>query len=243
MKKKLALFAIPLILTMFLPVMAFTPPNEGIPPEGASWIMLKGEVTSYGGVPAMGWFRTYALIGEWAQVYAIVLPGLSFEPPTAPEIGNFTYSFIYVRLENSSIIALNYTGSDDLYVSGLWSVYNMTFAYQTYENFTLTIETITSNATGELLVTNTWSAFTINIEGVSTISGIVSHAIIGTVEIPHCDVDNNRVVDVFDLIRTAKAYGTTPGLECYNFELDFNFDFVIDIYDLLQISIELGKEY
>ena len=243
MKKRLALIVFPWLLALILPAMAATP-LEGEPPlpEEISYVMLKGVVTSYGGAPAAGWMRTYAVIGEGAEVHTIVLPsGIPEEPPSPEE--NFTYSFLYVRLDNASIVELNYTGLDDLYISGVWSVYNVTFNYYGYENFTLNIETVVSEAPGEMLVTNEWSLFTISIQEVSVIAGRVRLVVQRDFEIPQCDVVVDGEVNLWDLMATAQAYGTTPGLPLYDFELDFNFDFVIDIYDLLQLSIELGKEY
>jgi len=243
MKKILALTVFPLVLAMVLPAMAITPVNEEPPlPEEISYVILYGEVTAYGELPAMGWMRTYAVIGEDAEVDTIILPSGIPEELQSPK-ENFTYSFIYARLDNASIVELNYTGLDDLYISGAWSVYNVSFTYYTYENFTVDVETIVSGAPGEMLVTNNWSIFTISIQGVPVISGSVHHVIQRAFELPHCDIDCNCKVDLFDLMKIAKAYGTTPGLPMYSFDLDLNLDFVIDIYDLLQISIELGKEY
>lgn len=242
MRKRLALIVFPWFLMLILPAMAVAPVGDEFLPDEISYVMLMGEVTAYGGLPATGWMKTYAIIGEGAEVNAVILPsGIPEEPPSPEE--NFTYSFLCARLDNASIVELNYTGLDDLYISGVWSVFNVSFTYYAYENLTLKIETIVSEAPGEMLVTNNWSTFTISIQDVPVISGIVTHVIQRAFEIPHCDIDCNSKVDLFDLMKTAKAYGTTPGLPLYSFDLDLNFDFVIDIYDLLQISIELGKEY
>lgn len=214
------------------------------------YFMMQGLVTSYGGNTAFGWCGTYGEVGEWAVALVAWAPGIPPTPPEEPPT-NFTYSFYAANLTNALQVELNYSGAD-LYISGLWNVYNITFAYEITENsftYNLTIKPVVEAGEGTLVVTGNWAVFTVAIIGIDEVSGIVLHHCVKSEEaIPIGDIsgisgvpDNN--IDIFDLVHTAKAYGTTPGIEGYEFSIDFNFDFTIDIYDLTTIAVNLGEHY
>jgi len=154
----------------------------------------------------------------------------------------FEYAFYAARLVNTSIVELNYSGND-FYISGLWDVYNITWAYSDEDNFNMTVKPVVVNGTGEFNVTNSWKDFTLDITGVELVSGKVVFLCYRSFVIPPGDVNDDYVVDIFDLVHIGKRYGTTPGIAEFDFDLDFNDDSEIDVYDLTTIGANLGEEY
>ena len=54
-------------------------------------------------------------------------------------------------------------------------------------------------------------------------------------------MNNDKIVDQYDLIEFSKAYGSKLGDGEFNDNCDFNQDQSIDILDLITISNEFGK--
>jgi len=252
MKKALSLVIITLLLLLTgIPFTAafespsLPPPFPPQPPEEINWVSLRGIVRTYNETPAYGLLKVEAKIGEWANAFAFVVPGKTVETINQTwhhEWENFTYSFIFIKLDNASVVELNYTDYDDLYIEGLWSVYEVTISYVICDNLKITLVPIYEEAEGQLIVTGGWSTFTINIDKL-TVSGIIMHVHCFSVKFVRCDfVDigdkNATEVNVYDLMVAAKAYGKVFGMSDYNFEYDVHCDFQIDIYDLLEICSE-----
>jgi len=217
--------------------------------EGATWVMMHGYINSYGDLPAFGWCGVYAKIGEWAQAFAAWMPGTPTIPETSPE----TINFYAARLVNTTLVELNYSGAD-LYIEGLWNVYNVTFIYEpgvVPGNYTFKVELLVDHGEGNLRVTDNWKNFAITITGIDEIKGTVIHYCVRQVEvIPMGDVSSSSgpgipdyKVDIWDLVHAAKAYGSTPVMMNLDFSMDFNFDFKIDIYDLTTIAVNIGESY
>ncbi len=61
--------------------------------------------------------------------------------------------------------------------------------------------------------------------------------------IPIGDVTFDGEIDIYDLVHMAKAYGNTPGIGSYYFEIDLDANYVIDIYDLTTLAANLGETY
>jgi hypothetical protein len=55
------------------------------------------------------------------------------------------------------------------------------------------------------------------------------------------DVNNDSVVDIFDLAAAALAFGAVPGDPNWNPETDFDQNELIDIFDIVQITINFGR--
>jgi len=222
-----------------------TPTNAQLPIE-SQWVVMHGRVEWYGVNPAFGWCGVYAEIDKWAQAFV----GWTLSRPQIPEI----CQFYAARLVNTTLIKLNYMGSD-LYIEGLWDAYNVTFIYQPGHepgNYTLTIEQLVEQGRGTLSVTNNWTKFAVNIVGMELIKGSVIFHKEVPCEIPIGDVTGQMIgmpdgeVNIWDLVHVAKAYGSTPkfqGQSLYNFNIDFNLDYKIDIYDLTTLAVHIGKSY
>ena len=225
--------------------------------SSTTWVMFHGEVREYGGSPAYGWCGVYAKIGEWAKAFIAWQPAVSHEMYEMVETFN-VFSFYAAKLVNTTIVELNYSGAD-LYILGLWNVYNVTFTYEAADhipgNYNLTIDLLVDHGEGTLVVLDNWTIFKVNIAGIDEISGIVKRCHVKFVPIPlgdvcgpNCAPPDHRV-DVWDLVHAAKAYGATPGMPgyefdfCNHFSMDFNFNFEIDIYDLTTIAANIDETY
>ncbi|MGB9693640.1 MAG: hypothetical protein ACPLYF_02235 [Fervidobacterium sp.] len=243
--KKLRILPIVILLSLMLIM-----PTIAQPAANPIWVMMHGRVEYFGLNPAWGHCGVYAKVGEWAQVFAawmLAKPGITT-----------IFNFYAARLMNTTIVELNYSSSD-LYIDGLWNVYNVTFIYEPGQmpgNYTFTIELLVDHGEGTLTVSGNWTTFTISITGIDEVGGSVKRYIIRPLEpIPIGDIcgpnkgppDNN--VNIFDLVHVAKAYGTTPGMPGMEFDfssyfsMDFNFDFKIDIIDLTTIAVNIGESY
>jgi len=245
---KKAIWVSVLAMTLALMIPTFAQPAFAQPAE--TWVMMHGMINSYGGVPATyGMTWAYAKIGEWANAYAFWIP-LSLGPTFGGLNITFTYSFYAARLVNASVVELNYTGYD-FYISGIWDVNKLTFEYIN-GNFSKTIEVVVDDAPGELSVTSNWQVFTISITGIELLSGTVMFYHVTSVgPIPIGDITGpigqiDHRVDIYDLVEVAQAYGSTPGnpsMPGFDFSIDLNFDFTVDIYDLTTLAANLGEEY
>lgn len=203
--KKAALLCVLLIMVLALTLT----PSSAQSTADPTWVKMLGYINSYGEDVAWGLLRAHAEVEEWARVHAFYVPGLNFSELKIPrEIPtNFTVSFHAVRLVNATEVELNYEGND-LYISGLWDVYNVTFVYYSWQNFTLTTETLVNNGVGELNVTGTWTEFTLAITNIELIGG-----------------------------KVARNYEFTPETPTYDFNMDFNFDFKTNIYDPVETTV------
>lgn len=216
-------------------------------PKQFSWLKLMGEVTQYGSSPAFGKLILNARIDKWVkchifwQVLNVSAPWHGFSNENEEDF-TFKYSLYAAILTNVTNFELNSTAGN-LYVEGLWNVYQLSWVYSRDENFNFTIQAIARNATGELTVTDNWSLFEANITGLDTISGRIFLAIFRSIYIPKCDFNGDYVIDVFDLVHVAKAIGSTPGRGCYDFDEDIDLNFSIDIYDLVEVAKEFGITY
>jgi hypothetical protein len=235
------------------------------------WVHMKGLVTSYGGKDAFGGIMTHARIAEeedWAKVHGF----LTQQAPVTDTSAEYSFSFLAFRLANATEVALNDDDGNDLYISGLWNVYEVTFTH--FDNKWIhTIEQILGEPSGDLIVNlkgyaepdvaiesetyepvpiSTGGNFTLDIDGLEPIAGnvVFYHIRYGgffepLLPIRRVSADHNGdwKVNILDLIKVAKSYGATLGTPRYDFFSDFNFDYSVDIKDLFDIAQTYGQEY
>jgi hypothetical protein len=157
---------------------------------------------------------------------------------------NFTYTFYAARLTNASVSGLN-IGSNDFFLNGTWSVYNVTttFTINTDVNGTVTgfhhdqdATALATNAYGELTVNNNWADFTLAINGVTPLTGSVHRQMTRSMQfnpfIIGDDSANPTTVTKADVSNIGQAYGAMPGWGNYDQRMDYNFNYKIDITDL-----------
>lgn len=208
----------------------------------STWVYMVGYIEQFGDKSVSGWVGAWAEIDQWAEVHAFWT-----WPQILPIPGN--YAFYYARLVDASIIKLDYN-EKDFYILGTWDVLKITLVYDMEGNITKVMEIVADDASGDLSVTGGWSAFTIVITGVDLITGrVLFYRMVSDGPIPIGDVTGlvpdtpDGEINIRDLVHVAKAYGDTPGIGRYNFDIDFNFDFQIDIIDLTTLAASLGETY
>jgi hypothetical protein len=226
------------------------PPPPPPPPE--YWVHVFGPVTQYGLNASRGWLDAYAKISSEENVTAAHVFWMPMPPWEENPTGNFTFSFYHARLINTTMVALNYSGND-FYVSGLWTVYNVTFTYHeyqgegagfTYEDYQQDILYVAENRTGELKVYGNWMNFTVSIDGFNDVKGLVMHF---ATHAPVClegDIEGRGKVDIYDLVHVARYVGCTPKTPSDLEEIekaDVNHDGHVDIYDLVTVGTEIGQ--
>jgi hypothetical protein len=211
--------------------------EDETPIEDQAWVKMMGFVSPH---PPQGVYklRVYAKVGEWAKVYAF------YGSKSSSEGGQkSTYSFYAVRLTDTSIVELDYSGCD-FYVSGTWDVYNITWANQNHKNSTWTLEVMVDDEDGTLCVSDAWKNFTIAINGMEPIDGRVIARIVKTKgAIPQGDINWDRKVNIVDVAAVGKAYGAVPGTLHFDFELDLDSNFQINVVDIAIVAIDFGKKY
>ena len=214
-------------------------------PIEKTWIRIMGCVNSYGIKPAFGFLKAHAKIGEWAGVHAFwtTLPlhldtnnGNHDLPIIVPR------SFYAARLVNTTTVEVDYSGND-LYILGQWKVFNITWTYQGERNFTCTYESVALDETGEFKVTGGWREFILDIAGVDQVKGKVVFLLHRMFVIPHGDVNNDYIVNIWDLVHVARRYGATPGKPGFDFNIDLDDDFEVGLCELTTIGANLGTEY
>lgn len=217
-------------------------------PTEKTWVKIKGLINSFDEKSAFGWLKAHAKLGEWTKVRAF------WTPINLPMNGNqgegdddhldigFTFSFYAAVLVNTSVVEVNYPGSN-FYISGLWNVFNISWTHHGEGDFTYTLESVAEDRTGEFNVTNSMTYFTLNITGVELVSGQVVFFLYRSFVIPRGDVNEDYIVDIWDLVHIAKRYGATPGKPEFDFDIDFDDDFNIGLGELTTVAANLGTEY
>jgi len=248
--------SITMLAMLAISVIGFIP-NTGADTQFQTlWVRMRGWITQWGSTPVFGWIDAHARIvndngtyHEWAGVHAIWSTNQDRLNCTHPPTENFTFSFYAARLAETEMMKFNYSGYD-FYIKGKWNVVNITTAIYFDENGRFIeavrdVEPVVTNATGELRVFTivheqfTEHLFELSIEGVDLLSGMVRMYFIGYMEIKLCDTNGDGKVDLMDLVKVAKKYHKVPGLNDYELEMDFNFNYEIDIGDLTTVAANI----
>jgi len=242
-----------------------------LPPEEITWILMKGNVSEYTNTTdgesskVFGQLIAHAKIDEskeWAKVNSV----FSTELTPTKETEGFSHSFYVVTLASVELIEQD----GGLTITGTWNVCMRTVNVNKVEGdetlFTKSLTPIVEGARGALDAKfapseNPWQTegnFTLTIETFGKINGNVvffhmKFARPFEIGIPLADFNNDRKVDILDLIRIANAYKTELGSPRYNLYFDiapggepdspYGADFEINISDLVRAATELGQEY
>jgi hypothetical protein len=224
------------------------------PPPEVTWVLVKGRVKQFDDADAFGNLIAHAKKGgdnEWTQVHVV----FSLEPPPLADEeltpGTYSHSFYVITLANATLTELN-NGENDLYIEGTFNVYKRTHTItvedSTKTSITIEVETIVEGASGSLAVTFEPPLFTLDIDGFGVVTGSVAFFHVKYAKpfergIPRGDFNIDRVVNIGDLVKVAKAFRAELGQPGYNFDFDFNSDFRINIVDLSAAALEFGQEY
>lgn len=225
-------------------------------PSLISWVMMKGKITKYGEDNAFGALTVHAKISEsdgWTKAYGFfTLQQL----PTETKHTNFSISCYYLTLLNATKTEVN---SDEkaLYIEGYWNVWNRTVSVTVADNTETTVtfvfKLIREGVPGNLSATLEPSNFTLQIDEMEEINGEVifyhfrfakpDNNFNRMIGIPRGDFNRDGMVNIQDIMRIAKAFNAKFGMPGYDFDLDVNADFIINIFDLTAAAQEYGQEY
>jgi hypothetical protein len=215
------------------------------------WIRSRGFITHWGTTPVFGFLDAQVGIVnkngtyyEWARVHAIWSSEqrrLNCSGPQPPP-ENFTFSFCSARMVQLTGLKLNIS-EGTLDIAGLWNVVNITTTiimnvkYKPI-NITRTLTPIVTNATGTLHISDNFTKFVLDINGIDPLGGFCITTI-RYIEIKICDTNDDGKVDLIDLVRVAKRYGSKPGMWNYDHYMDFNFNDEIDLGDLTTVAANM----
>ncbi|MCW4009103.1 MAG: hypothetical protein NWF05_00575 [Candidatus Bathyarchaeota archaeon] len=166
---------------------------------------------------------------------------------------NFTYNFYTARLTNASVSSLNVTGYS-FFLNGTWSVYNVT------SSFTVTTDSsgsitgfhrsqdavaLVTNAYGEFKIASGEGNFTLTITGIDdSLNGSVRVQKITTKMFNPFKInnsDNFATLTKADVSTIVTAFGASPGWGNYNQNMDYNFNYRVDICDLATAAANLNS--
>lgn len=164
---------------------------------------------------------------------------------------NFTYTFYTARLVNASTASLNVTGYS-FFLNGTWNVYKVetTFTINTDSagnivgfNNNQNAVALATNAYGEFTVPGGGRNFTLAITGVKPLTGFVHFQRITTKMFNPFRIgsDTSTTVTPSDVASVASAYGSMPGYGNYDQNMDYNFNYRIDICDLATAAANLNQ--
>ena len=157
---------------------------------------------------------------------------------------NFTYNFYTARLVNASVSSLNETRYS-YFLNGTWTVFNATSTLTIITDSSGDITGFHRSQDATALVTNAYGEFMVASEGHNftlTISGM-DDSLTGSVRVQrittkmfnpfrvNCD-DSSSTVTKTDVSTIVTAFGSSPGWGNYNQNMDYNFNYKIDICDL-----------
>ncbi len=161
---------------------------------------------------------------------------------------NLTYVIYSARLRNASVATLSYDDSN-FFMNGTWNVNTVTIAVTVYTDTNGTItsvhretDIIPTTAYGELKVTDNWTKFTLTITGIDPLTGSVRRSMMRQMQWNPFKITDDltasasETVTKTDLTAVKNCYGDMPGWGNYNQNMDFNFNYRIDIADVATVA-------
>jgi hypothetical protein len=162
---------------------------------------------------------------------------------TAKPVGQVTFTHYNAKLVR--VIAVRMRQENiNLNITGIWIVNKVKINSEFDENSVLikTVREVTpivTKAKGQLLITEGWRKFDIEIEGVDAIKGIGITQMITTRMINPFSYEGASTATLKDLFQVVRCFRAMPGFGNYNPELDYNMDSKIDLSDLTTVAANL----
>ena len=222
-----------------------------IVPFQRSWIRLNGIVETWGsqGVNGSLWVNARTVGFDEDVRQAAFATAIWSNTTNVRHLGNFSYSFYVARLVDANVSALNYDDTD-FFMNGTWNVYQVSInqtiiksgdlesGYTINRQTNTNVDPIVTGAYGELNVTDNWTKFVLSIDGVDPLNGLVNRARMSQMIFNKFKVseDGTDKVSRVDLTVLAGIYGARPGWGSYNSNMDFNYNYKIDIADLTTVA-------
>lgn len=225
-----------------------------------NWVRIDGFMAKWGSTDVTGTFSTRAktavLISSGTrQLYsASAIWSTDKMRPLINAVKtkeNFTCTFYTARLTNASVATLSYDDSN-FFMNGTWKVNTVTtniiIITDSGGNITRIhrdTDITPTKAYGELTVTDKWTKFTLTIDGIEPLTGIVRRSIMRQMQFNPFKVTGDLTdsttesVTKTDLAAAANCYGTMPGWGNYDQKMDFNFNYRIDIADIATVAAKI----
>jgi hypothetical protein len=227
-------------------------------PVSASWIRINGIIDQWGTTDVRGQLQTQARTAllqsadtrQLASATAIWTTNTSRAIQAVRAKENFTYVFYVARLLNASISTLSTGSSDSNYViGGNWNLATVkaNITIITNENGVITRvlrhqDVSVQKADGQLTITDNWSKFTLNINGIDSLTGSVFRSMTRQMQFNQfkvTDDSTSNVVTQSDINAVAQCYGSMPGWGSYDTRMDFNNNYRVDIADISTVAANM----
>lgn len=224
-------------------------------PLQKSWVRINGVIDTWGEEEVNGMLQTMArttLLSDentrqLTSATAIWTTNDSRPINSVRAKENFTYTFMAARLNVSQVSEFNIDDTD-YYLNGTWNLYTVTseITVITDENNTIVrvlrnSDTQVEQANGTLTITDSWTQFTLKIDGQEDLSGTVFRSLTRQMAFNRfAFVDQTAAkTSRADLSKMVTCFRAMPGWGNYDAQMDFNGNFKIDITDLSTVASNL----
>lgn len=241
--------------TSFFSTLSLTLAQEPIEPvlklPDIRWMYFRGEVTEWGDEVANGSVVVTAKTSKFSRILfrPWVTTTVFWSTESRPIISdvkpegqvNFThYTARLVRL--NELIGKQETS--DLNVTGTWNVKKVKITSEFDENGVLLknvheVTQVVTRAEGQLLITEDWKEFDVEIEGIDTLKGIQISMRTTTRTMHPFSFGGGFIPTLKDLFHIARCFRAMPGFGNYDPELDCNEDSKIDLTDLTTVAANM----
>jgi hypothetical protein len=224
-----------------------------------SFVRMDGVITQWGDTPVKGGIQAQsrtvivnATNVRQGSIATVLWTSNDSRPISALRSReNFTYTFYAARLTNVNVSSLNETGYI-FFLNGTWNVWKVT------STFTITTDSsgnitnvnrdqntvpLVTGAYGELKIASSSNKFTLAITGIDSLTGTVRVQRMTTRMFNPFIVNNTdgqTTVTPADVATIANCYGSSPGFGNYGQNMDYNFNFKVDICDLTTAAANIN---
>jgi hypothetical protein len=231
--------------------LAQEPTEKVFKPPVIRWTHFRGTITEWGDEAANGSVVVMAKTSRFSTIVfrpwvtATAFWSNESRPivsDSKPE-GEATFTHYTARLVKLATLE----GEDetvDINITGVWNVKKVSITSEFDENGALlkTVREVTRIVTkgeGQLLITEDWKEFDVEIEGIDKVKGI-QISMRTTTRKPHpFSFGGGFVPTLKDLFHIAQRFRAMPGFGNYDPELDYNEDSKIDLTDLTTVAANM----
>jgi hypothetical protein len=165
---------------------------------------------------------------------------------------NFTYTYYTANLVVANVSSLNETGYS-FFLNGTWNVFkiteNLTIRTDSSGNFNgfsrnqsaIKVENL---SVGNLTIPTGSTTFTLDIQGIDNLTGVVHFQRMTTKMFNPFIVSNDgssTTVTKADVATVVSSYGSSPGWGNYDQRMDYNFNGKIDVTDLATAAANMNS--
>ena len=226
-------------------------------PLQKNWVHVDGVITDWGETKITGFLSTHVQttllntsdtrqLSSASAIWTLDKLRPLFTAVRTKE--NLTYTLYSAKLRNASLAVLDYDEAN-FFMSGTWNVNTVTITVTVVTNSRGNIISVhrdtdvtPSTAYGELTVTDNWTKFTLNIEGIDPLTGVVKRSVMRQIQWNPFKITDDftstttETVTKTDLTTIANCYGNMPGWGSYDDKMDFNSNYRIDIADIATVA-------